>query len=145
MNKYIVYVDGSCIGNPGPGGVGIIVIDPSGKELELSYPEKYTTNNKMELTAAILAIGNVPEGCTVELWTDSMYVKNGITQWIHDWKKKGWLTAQKKPVKNVELWKMLDEIRNTRTVQWNWVKAHNKHPLNERVDKLAYNAAVSAK
>ena len=78
MNKYIVYVDGSCIGNPGPGGVGIIIIDPSEREIEMSYPEKDTTNNRMELTAAILAIGNVPEGSTVELWTDSQYVKNGL-------------------------------------------------------------------
>lgn len=145
MSKYVVYSDGSCIGNPGPGGVGIIVIDPNGNETEYSYPEAHTTNNRMELTAAIIGISSIPEGCTVELYTDSEYTKNGITQWIKSWKAKNWKTARGQPVKNVDLWQMLDSVTEKRNVSWYWVKAHNKHPLNERVDKLAYNAASKAK
>lgn len=143
--KYTVFCDGSCIGNPGPGGVGIIIIDPTGKETEYSISESSTTNNRMELSAAIIGLLSIPDGSTIEVYTDSEYTKNGITTWIHAWKTKNWKTARGQPVKNVDLWQMLDQARDTRNVSWFWVKAHNKHPLNERVDKLAYSAASKAK
>lgn len=143
MKTYRVYTDGSCLGNPGPGGIGYLVINPDGSEREQSAHAAHTTNNQMELTAAILAIASFDEPSHIILTTDSNYVKNGITQWIHNWKRNGWKTAQRKPVKNGDLWKLLDAEVYDRChkVEWHWVKGHSKHPENERVDKLAQDGA----
>lgn len=140
MEEIIVYTDGGCHGNPGPGGWGIVVV-ADGVAKQLSGGEKYTTNNKMELTAAIAALSvikNTPEfvGKKVIVNIDSQYVKNGITTWIHSWKKKGWITADKKPVKNQELWIQLDELNANLNVEWNWVKGHSGVEYNEVCDSL---------
>lgn len=140
MEDIIVYTDGGCHGNPGPGGWGIVVV-ADGVAKQLSGGEKYTTNNKMELTAAIAALSvikNTPEfvGKKVIVNIDSQYVKNGITTWIHSWKKKGWITADKKPVKNQELWIQLDELNANLNVEWNWVKGHSGVEYNEVCDSL---------
>jgi ribonuclease HI len=124
----IIHTDGACSGNPGPGGWGAI----------LQYGDKtLTTNNKMELTAAIEALNALKRPCKVELHTDSQYVKNGVQSWMHGWKKNGWKTADKKPVKNLELWQALDEATRRHTISWHWVKGHAGHDLNERADQLA--------
>lgn len=131
-----VYSDGACSGNPGPGGWGAILI--SGKHRkELRGGEALTTNNRMELLAAISALDALKKPSEVELFTDSIYVKNGITTWIHGWKRNGWRTADKKPVKNADLWQRLDELRRTHTVDWRWLKGHAGHAENERADELA--------
>lgn len=140
MEEIVVYTDGGCHGNPGPGGWGIVVI-ADGVAKQLSGGEKFTTNNKMELTAAIAALSvikNTPAfaGRKVVVNIDSQYVKNGITTWIHSWKKKGWITADKKPVKNQELWIQLDELNSTMEVTWNWVKGHAGVEYNEICDQL---------
>lgn len=135
------FSDGGCRGNPGPGGWGAVVkLD---KTLELNGFDPSTTNNKMELTGAIVALQNTPVGSEVTLSTDSQYVIKGITEWIHGWKRKGWMTAGKDPVKNVELWKQLDAEVSKRKVSWEWVKGHAGHPENERCDELA-NQAMDA-
>jgi len=132
----IIYTDGACSGNPGPGGWGAIL--RTGKvEKELYGGEPDTTNNRMELQAAISALSALKRPCKVELYTDSEYVKNGITQWIGGWKARGWKTAAKKPVKNAELWQALEEVANTHEVTWKWVKGHAGIPENERADELA--------
>jgi ribonuclease HI len=131
-----IYTDGACSGNPGPGGWGAVLIYGE-KEKELSGGETETTNNRMELMAAIKALGALKDNCVVDLYTDSNYVRHGIMTWIHDWKKRGWKTADKKPVKNVDLWQALDEAAAKHQVTWHWVKGHSGHPLNERVDALA--------
>jgi ribonuclease HI len=131
-----IYTDGACSGNPGPGGWGAIILDGSQKR-EIRGGERKTTNNRMELMAAIKALEAVPAGSKVDLHTDSQYVRKGITEWVHGWKKRGWKTAAKKPVKNSGLWKKLDEIRDDHEVEWHWVKGHAGHPLNERADELA--------
>lgn len=132
----IIYTDGACSGNPGPGGWGAIL--RTGKaEKELYGGEPDTTNNRMELQAAISALSALKRPCKVELYTDSEYVKNGITQWIRGWKARGWKTAAKKPVKNAELWQALEEVANTHEVTWKWVKGHAGIPENERADELA--------
>lgn len=138
--KIIVYTDGGCSGNPGPGGWACVII-AEGQARQLSGGEKLTTNNKMELMAAISALSaikNTPrfEGCPVEVNIDSQYVKNGITQWIFSWKKKGWKTADKKPVKNQELWMMLDQLNSSMSVEWKWVKGHAGVEYNEVCDSL---------
>ncbi|MCR5506957.1 MAG: ribonuclease HI [bacterium] len=136
-DKIVIYTDGACSGNPGDGGWGALVRIGS-DETELYGGEHSTTNNKMELTAVIKSlefIGNTSSD--VELWTDSQYVKNGITDWIKGWKKNGWRNSQKQPVKNRELWEKLDELSSNLSISWNWVKGHNGHPENERVDELA--------
>ncbi|MFQ5563972.1 MAG: ribonuclease HI [Parvularculaceae bacterium] len=131
-----IYTDGACSGNPGPGGWGaLIVID--GSETELKGGESATTNNRMELTAAIRALAAAPKGAPVRLHTDSQYVKNGVTQWMKRWKKNGWRTADRKPVKNQDLWETLDALAAARRVDWRWVKGHAGHPENERADALA--------
>ncbi len=131
-----VYADGACKGNPGPGGWGVLILTEDG-EVELFGGERATTNNRMELTAAIKAIEALPEGTTAELWTDSQYVQKGISEWIKGWKRNGWRTACKTPVKNAELWMLLDELSSKRVIKWNWVKGHAGHEHNERVDGLA--------
>ena len=134
--QVIIYTDGACRGNPGPGGWGALLMFGE-TEKELTGGEPLTTNNRMELMAAIQALEALTRPCRVELHTDSQYVRNGVTEWIHGWKKRGWLTADKKPVKNEDLWRRLDAARERHTVDWRWVKGHAGHPLNERVDGLA--------
>lgn len=130
------YTDGACSGNPGPGGWGVLLLaGDHEKELVGGAPE--TTNNRMELTAAIEALNAVKAADTVRLHTDSTYVRDGITQWIDRWKKNGWRTAAKKPVKNEDLWRALDDARTRHKVEWYWVKGHDGHPENERADALA--------
>jgi ribonuclease HI len=131
-----VFTDGACSGNPGPGGWGAI-LRMSGVEKELSGGDPATTNNRMELMGAIAALEALKRPCKVRLHTDSVYVKDGATKWIHGWKKNGWKTADKKPVKNVELWQRLDAARAGHEVEWIWVKGHSGHPENERADALA--------
>ena len=131
-----IYTDGACSGNPGPGGWGA-VLRWKGKERELFGGETDTTNNRMELMAAIMALESLKRAVKVRLWTDSVYVKDGITSRIHGWKKNGWRTAAKKPVKNVDLWQRLDEAQARHRVRWEWIKGHAGHPENERADELA--------
>lgn len=131
-----IHTDGACSGNPGPGGWGAI-LEYDGKTKELRGGEALTTNNRMELTAAIEALNALKRPCTVKLYTDSNYVKGGITGWLSGWKKNGWRTSDRKPVKNVELWQALDAATQRHTVSWHWVKGHSGHDLNERADQLA--------
>lgn len=131
-----IYTDGACSGNPGPGGWGAVLIS-GGKEKDLKGGEADTTNNRMELMGAIEALRALKKPCKVDLYTDSTYVRKGIMEWIHSWKKNGWKTADKKPVKNVELWQELEEAAKKHEVTWHWVKGHSGHPLNERADELA--------
>ena len=136
MDKVVIYTDGACSGNPGPGGWGALLTFGE-HEKELCGGEAETTNNRMELQAAIEALNALKRSCEVDLWTDSQYVKGGITGWIHGWKKNGWKTSNKKPVKNVELWQALDEAMKRHSVSWHWVKGHAGHEGNERADELA--------
>jgi ribonuclease HI len=136
VTPVLIYTDGACSGNPGPGGWGAVLIS-GGHERELSGGEPQTTNNRMELMAAIMALEALKRPCKVDLHTDSQYVRQGITEWLRGWKARGWLTADKKPVKNDDLWRRLDEARARHEVQWHWVKGHAGHPLNERADALA--------
>jgi ribonuclease HI len=141
MADLFAYTDGACSGNPGPGGWGVLMRAVEGdtivKERELSGGEAETTNNRMELLAAIHALETLSKPSAITIVTDSGYVKNGVTGWIHGWKKNGWKTAAKKPVKNVELWQRLEEAQKRHTVTWEWVKGHAGHPENERADELA--------
>ncbi len=141
-SKVHVWTDGACLGNPGPGGWGAL-LRWNGTERELSGGEAETTNNRMELMAAIQALETLKRPCEVILTTDSQYVRKGITEWMTNWKRNGWRTASKKPVKNAELWQRLDRARERHRVQWDWVKGHSGHPENERADELASNAARS--
>ncbi len=134
--KVIVFTDGACSGNPGPGGWGAILMSGPHRK-ELSGGEAMTTNNRMELLAAISALEALKQSSDVTLTTDSNYVKDGISKWIFGWKKKGWLTADKKPVKNAELWQRLDAARARHQVDWQWIKGHAGHTENERADELA--------
>ena len=136
MDEVEIYTDGACKGNPGPGGWGAI-LRAKGREKELYGGERDTTNNRMELTAAIMALEALTRPCKVDLTTDSQYVRQGITQWIHNWKKRGWKTAAKEPVKNEDLWRRLDAAVATHQVEWHWVRGHTGHPENERADQLA--------
>jgi len=131
-----IFTDGACSGNPGPGGWGAI-LRFNGVTRELCGGEAQTTNNRMELMAAISALNALKEPCEVDLHTDSSYVKDGISSWMENWKRRGWKTADNKPVKNVELWQALDEARRRHKVTWHWVKGHAGHPENERADELA--------
>ncbi|MSO54419.1 MAG: ribonuclease HI [Rhodospirillales bacterium] len=135
-----VFTDGACIGNPGPGGWGAL-LRRRDREKELSGGEAQTTNNRMELMAAIQAFESMKRGVTVRLHTDSTYVRDGITRWIENWKRKGWKTADKKPVKNEDLWRRLEAAVAPHRVEWIWVRGHSGHPENERVDRLARAAA----
>lgn len=141
MAKLHAYTDGACSGNPGPGGWGVLLRATDGdtilKERELSGGEANTTNNQMELMAAIMALETLERASTLTVVTDSAYVKNGVTGWIHGWKRNGWKTSSKKPVKNVELWQRLDAAQARHDVTWEWVKGHAGHPENEKADELA--------
>jgi ribonuclease HI len=137
LSKVSIFTDGACKGNPGPGGWGAILRAASGKERELSGGEAPSTNNRMELTAAIEGLNALARPCSVDLYTDSVYVRDGITKWIHGWRKNGWRTADRKPVKNLELWQALVEAAAPHQVRWHWVKGHAGHPENERADLLA--------
>jgi ribonuclease HI len=133
---YDIFTDGACSGNPGPGGWGALINGPDGAR-ELTGGAAETTNNRMELQAAIEALKSLPDGSTICLTTDSVYVKDGITSWIKNWKARGWKTAAKKPVKNVDLWQVLDSQSQRHQIEWRWVKGHAGHAGNERADELA--------
>jgi len=137
-----VFTDGACKGNPGPGGWGAI-LRYGEHERELFGGERDTTNNRMELTAVIKALESLKRACRIELYTDSQYVRNGITVWMRDWKRRGWKTADRKPVKNQDLWQRLDELAAGHEVHWHWVKGHAGHPENERADELANRGAAA--
>lgn len=143
MQKSVeIFTDGSCLGNPGPGGYGALM-RYKGHEKELSQGYKNTTNNRMELLGAIVALESLKESCQVVLTTDSQYVKQGIESWLANWKKRNWKTASKQPVKNQDLWQRLDLANSKHDVEWRWVKGHAGHAENERVDDLAREAAES--
>ncbi len=136
MSRIVIHSDGACSGNPGPGGWGAL-LQYNGAEKEIWGGENPSTNNRMELTAAIRALEALKRHSTVDLYTDSIYVRDGITKWIHGWKRNGWKTADKKPVKNAELWQELDALTRAHDVSWHWVKGHAGHVENERADALA--------
>lgn len=139
MSEVTIWTDGACRGNPGPGGWAAILIKGD-HERELTGAEPDTTNNRMELTAAIHALEALKRSCKVRLYTDSEYLKRGITEWLEDWKRRGWRTADKKPVKNLDLWQQIEALAAKHDVEWHWVKAHSGIPENERVDVLANRA-----
>lgn len=138
-----IYTDGACSGNPGPGGWGAILVYGD-KEKELSGAEAETTNNRMELMAVIGALEQLKAPCTIDLYSDSTYVLKGISEWLPGWKARGWKTADKKPVKNVEYWQRLESAANGHSIKWHWVKGHNGHVMNERADELARKAITSS-
>jgi len=142
MSAVTIYTDGACRGNPGPGGWGVLLMSGEHRR-ELSGAERDTTNNRMELTAVIRALEALKRPAVVDLYTDSEYVRRGISEWLPDWKARGWKTAARKPVKNQDLWETLDAARARHQVRWHWVKAHSGVPGNERVDALA-NLAIDA-
>lgn len=141
MPDLFAYTDGACSGNPGPGGWGVLMIAREGEDVvktrELKGGEADTTNNRMELLAAISALEALSRASALTIITDSAYVKNGVSQWIYGWKRNGWKTADRKPVKNVDLWQRLDEAQARHRVRWEWIKGHAGHPENERADELA--------
>ena len=137
-----IYTDGSCIGNPGKGGWAAIIINNK-KKILIKGSKKDTTNNQMELLAPIKALKKIPRGSNVQIFTDSKYVKSGITEWIHNWKKNGWKTANKQPVKNKDLWNELDQMTSKFEIKWSWVKGHSTDALNNQVDLIAREAANS--
>ena len=137
----LLFTDGACSGNPGPGGWAYILRHPaSGSEREDAGGEKHTTNNRMELLAVINGLRALTSPSRVEVYSDSQYVLNGLNEWMDNWKKRGWKTASKQPVKNQDLWEMLDELRATHALTYHWIKGHNEHPENERCDKMAVAA-----
>ena len=138
-----IYTDGACAGNPGPGGWGALLFY-KGRRRELSGGEPDTTNNRMELTAAIMALEALKRPCSVRLITDSTYLKDGITRWIQRWKANGWKTSGRKPVKNIDLWRRLDGALERHDVEWRWVRSHTGHPHNERADELARQGMAEA-
>ncbi|NOZ08516.1 MAG: ribonuclease HI [FCB group bacterium] len=144
MKTVKIYTDGACKGNPGPGGWGAILQYGSSRKELKGYSHR-TTNNIMELTAVIQALGALKEPCEVDLTTDSTYVKKGISEWIHKWKRNGWKTSAKQPVKNKELWQQLDAGAQRHHITWHWVKGHSGHPQNERADELANEAILSGR
>jgi ribonuclease HI len=139
-----VYADGACKGNPGPGGWGV-VLRAGTRERELRGAEAGTTNNRMELTAVIRGLEALKDRRRVRVYTDSQYVQKGISEWIHSWKRRGWLTADRKPVKNADLWRRLEALAGAHDVQWHWVRGHAGHPENERADALASLAIAEAR
>jgi len=141
--RVTIHTDGACSGNPGPGGWGAI-LQWGDKTREIKGGEADTTNNRMELMAAIMALEALKRACTVDIHTDSQYVRNGISTWIHNWKRNGWKTSDKKPVKNVELWQRLDAALGHHKIAWHWVKGHAGHDLNERADELAREGLIEA-
>lgn len=136
MTPVEIFTDGACRGNPGPGGWGVL-LRAGGNEKQLWGGERMTTNNRMELMAAIQALESLTRPCTVDLYTDSQYVRRGITEWLADWKRRGWKTASRQPVKNQDLWERLDAATGTHAIRWHWVKGHSGHIENELVDGLA--------
>lgn len=134
-----IFTDGACRGNPGPGGWGVL-LRFKGKEKNLYGAESHTTNNRMELTAAIMALEELKRPCRVRLVTDSQYVMKGITEWLANWRRRGWKTAGRQPVKNADLWQRLDQAVQRHQVEWQWVRGHNGHPENELADQLANRA-----
>jgi ribonuclease HI len=142
LKGVVIYTDGACKGNPGPGGWGAL-LEAGGQRKELFGGEPHTTNNRMELTAVIRALEALAQGADVDLYTDSQYVKNGIETWIHGWKKNGWKTSDRKPVKNADLWRKLEEHAAQHAIRWHWVRGHDANPGNERADALA-NRGVGA-
>ena len=140
----VIYTDGACSGNPGPGGWGAI-LTAGANEREICGGEAHTTNNRMEMTAALRALEALKRPCRVELHTDSQYLRQGITEWLAGWKSRGWKTADKKPVKNEDLWRELDAARARHQVSWRWVKGHAGHPMNERADALARRGLQEAR
>jgi ribonuclease HI len=139
VSEVEIYTDGACRGNPGPGGWGVVLLS-GGREKTLKGAEAETTNNRMELTAAVQALNALTRSCGVALYTDSQYVRSGITEWLPSWKLRGWKTADKKPVKNVDLWQALDDAASRHTVEWHWVRGHTGNPGNEQADRLANQA-----
>jgi len=139
MNEVVIYTDGSCAGNPGPGGYAAIV-DANGERREITGGERHTTNNRMELLAVIRGLASLDEPSTVRVVTDSQYVAKGMKSWIHGWRRKGWKTASGAPVKNRDLWEELDRLASPHRVSWEWVRGHDGHPENERADALAREA-----
>ena len=144
VDRVIIHTDGACSGNPGPGGYGAILTFGD-HEKEISGGEPHTTNNRMELMAAIAALEALKRPCNVDLHTDSQYVQQGISSWIKSWKRNGWRTADKKPVKNVDLWQRLDAALAPHEVHWHWVKGHDGHEMNDRADVLARSAIENAR
>ena len=138
--KYIIYTDGACSGNPGPGGWGAVIIDEENNQIELSGSEKSTTNNRMELLAPIKALKKIKKEANITIFTDSTYLKNGITEWIKKWETNGWKNANKKPIKNKDLWQELNKLTQKKDITWKWIKAHAGNPLNELADQLATKA-----
>ena len=143
-DSIVVYTDGACTGNPGPGGWAAI-IQFNGRVVELSGPEHSTTNNRMELLAAIRALEAITVPSKIRLVSDSKYLLNGIKKWLHDWKSRGWKTSSKKNVKNIDLWKELDRLNTKHTIIWDWTPGHSGHTMNERCDRLARRAITSIK
>ena len=138
--KYVIYTDGACSGNPGPGGWGAIILSEEKNETNISGKEKSTTNNRMELMAPIMALRKIKKASKIIIYTDSIYLKNGITTWIKNWEKNGWRSSNKKPVKNKDLWVTLSKLSKEHVVDWKWVKAHAGNKYNEIADKLATKA-----
>ena len=138
--KYKIYTDGACSGNPGPGGWGAVIFDQDDKQKNISGSEKNTTNNRMELLAAIMSLKKIKSNSEVIIFTDSTYVKNGITEWMKNWKKNGWKNSNKKPVKNKDLWVKLDKLCEANKVVWKWVKGHSTNEFNNLADELATKA-----
>ena len=138
--KYVIYTDGACSGNPGPGGWGAVIFDNDNKQKNISGSEKNTTNNRMELSAAIKALEKIKTNSEITIYTDSTYVKNGITEWVLKWKENGWKNSNKKPVKNKDLWVKLDNLCEQNSVSWKWVKGHSTNKYNNLADELATEA-----
>jgi ribonuclease HI len=138
--EYIIYTDGACSGNPGPGGWGAVILDEEKNETNISGEEKDTTNNRMELTAPIMALKRIKKASKIIIYTDSIYLKNGITTWIKNWENNGWMNSNKKPVKNKDLWLTLNQLSKEKIIDWKWIKAHAGNKYNEIADKLATEA-----
>ena len=138
--KYTIYTDGACSGNPGPGGWGAVIFDNDNKQKNISGSEENTTNNRMELSAAIMALEEVNSNSEITIYTDSTYVKNGITEWVLKWKENGWKNSNKEPVKNKDLWEKLDNLCEQNTISWKWVKGHASNKYNNLADELATKA-----
>jgi len=138
--EYVIYTDGACSGNPGPGGWGAVILNEEKNDTNISGKEQSTTNNRMELMAPIMALRKIKKASKIIIYTDSIYLKNGITIWIKNWEKNGWKSTNKKPVKNKDLWVMLNELSREHVIDWKWVKAHAGNKYNEIADKLATDA-----